>query len=170
MAKQWIEAVLAIVVKRRGKKILLGEKTNAFCSGRRVPCGGKPKEEESPPAAAKREAREEVGLTIPQKNFKKVALLTVYHFKKGNRTWNTCVRITVFMVDWRKSYGKARAKEKSFTNLKWHSWNKLPQNMAAGDETWLPKILAGEKLKIILWSENGQKLRHRPHITPADSW
>ena len=170
MAKEWIEAILAIVVKRGKKKILLGQKTSAFCSGRRVPCGGKTGTKESAPEAAQRETKEEVGLTIPQKKFKKVAMLTVYHFKKGNKTWNTCLRISVFVAEWRKRYGNPRAKEKSFTKLRWHSWNKLPQNMAAGDETWLPKILAGEKLKIILWSENGQKLRHSPHITPADSW
>ncbi|BBB90523.1 MAG TPA: 8-oxo-dGTP diphosphatase [Methylomusa anaerophila] len=136
-------STLCLPVQTEGnsiKQILLGMKKRGFGRGKYNGFGGKLEAGESVRAAAVRELREECGLTALEEDLEYAGkLLFVF---PANRDFDHDVDI--FLV--RRWRGEPRETEEMLTG--WYSVKDIPyKEMWAGDIYWLPKILAGEKIR-----------------------
>lgn len=102
--------------------------------------GGKIKDGESIENAAIRELREESSIEVTTRELTKVALIEF--FFNNTPGWNQ--RAHVFFVrDW-----NGEPQESEEMSPKWFEIGMIPyKDMWPEDKEWLPRILAGEKLK-----------------------
>jgi len=132
-----IVCTLLLVVK--GDKILLAMKKKGFGQGRWNGVGGKVDSGETVTQAMLRETREEIGI-VPTK-YELVAINQFHEKFKGE--W--CIIEThIFLA----TEFTGEPTESDEMRPQWYSICDIPYNMMWPDDTyWLPRILAGEKLK-----------------------
>jgi len=121
-------------------EILLAFKKRGFGKGKWNGIGGKLDLEKDGDIyeTAKRELKEEIGVNANE--LEKVAILSFYFPYQSE--WNQNVHV-FFAKEW-----KGEPKETDEMKPKWFKINEIPFNeMWSDDKFWLPKVLAGEKVK-----------------------
>lgn len=124
-----------------GQEVLLAMKKRGFGQGKWNGVGGKV-DNESVEEAARRETAEEIGVEVAE--LERVAVLTFYFTEPECRDWNQ--EVHVFLT--RSWEGEPTESEEM--KPQWFAPNEMPfSSMWADDPLWLPKVLAGEKLKAV---------------------
>ncbi len=134
------------------KTILLAMKKRGFGAGKVNGLGGKVKEGETVSVAVKREVLEEVGVHVQK--LQRVAVLDFYFSDQSD--WNQ--RVFVFIAHkW-----KGDPVESEEMKPAWYDLTEIPyDNMWIDDQYWLPKVLAGQKVKAaFLLDSGGKELEH----------
>ena len=130
---------LTILFLVRDNQVLLAMKKRGFGQGRWNGVGGKVETGESLEEAAKRECYEEI-LVTPL-NYQKVAeiLFDEMHMEKRDR-----LQVHIFLCNkW-----QGTPQETDEMAPKWFKKDELPYNdMWSDDPHWLPRVLAGKKLR-----------------------
>jgi 8-oxo-dGTP pyrophosphatase MutT (NUDIX family) len=156
------DATLIFLVKRTDGKIsdiCLAMKKRGFGVGRFNGVGGKVEKGEEIIVAAKREAKEEIGVEI--KNLSKVAELSFYF--PCNPGWNQKVH-TYFSEDW-----SGELIESEEMKPEWFSVKSVPfDKMWPDDIFWLPEVLNDKKLVAEFTFGEGDKVQDQ-HIQIVDS-
>ena len=135
-ASKKIPAVLVYVVQ--DKKVLLAKKVKKINAGRYTGYGGKIEKGETELDTAKRELKQESGLTVDIESLEKVGLIDFYNEDGG--VW----RVHVFIVH--KFKGKPKS-TKEMEDPKWFPISNMPfGRMNATDVFWLPIIFRGVKI------------------------
>jgi ADP-ribose pyrophosphatase YjhB (NUDIX family) len=126
-----------------GKKILLAQKKKGprgFGVGKRNGVGGKVEAGESIEDGAVREAKEEIGVTIAITDL--IAVGSIEFIYEGSPDWDQVMHI--FLT--KKWSGEPVESDEMIPA--WYDQTKLPlDEMWADDRYWLPKVLAGKKIK-----------------------
>ncbi|XP_075216854.1 oxidized purine nucleoside triphosphate hydrolase-like [Lycorma delicatula] len=136
--------VLTLVFIRNGRDILLGYKKRGFGKGKWNGFGGKLEEGETLEEAAKREVKEECGLTVEKLD--KVGVID-FEFKGDPVILN----VHVFMTD----QFSGSVVESEEMQPQWFSERDIPFNsMWADDKHWLPSILLEKKIKAFFLFED----------------
>ena len=127
---------LCLLIK--DNKVLLGMKKRGFGSGKYNGVGGKKNPGETIDDTARRETFEEVGVKI--KDLQQVGVIEFY-FEKNNEFDQ---EVVVFISkDW-----DGDLIESDEIKPFWFDFDQIPYDeMWADDIYWLPKVLAGEKIK-----------------------
>lgn len=135
------DATLVFLIKKSEQgifEICLAMKKRGFGVNRWNGVGGKIEQGEDIIQAAKREAKEEIGVEIDQIN--KVAELNF--FFPHNEAWDQKVHV-YFCERWQNEPA-----ESDEMKPRWFSSQELPFNeMWPDDEFWVPQVLAGNLLK-----------------------
>jgi 8-oxo-dGTP diphosphatase/2-hydroxy-dATP diphosphatase len=136
------DATLIFLVKKSENKITnicLAMKKRGFGMGRWNGVGGKVEsEKETIEEAAKREAKEEIGVVA--NNLNKIAELS-FHFPH-NPNWDQMVHV-YFVENW-----NGEPMESEEMNPKWFSADQIPYSeMWPDDIFWVPEVLTGKFLK-----------------------
>jgi 8-oxo-dGTP pyrophosphatase MutT (NUDIX family) len=136
----------------RGEKILLAMKKRRFGAGKWNGYGGKIEEGEEPIDAIVREVKEESNLDVKKESFKELGYIDFYFDNKEE--WNQ--RVIIYKV----SEFSGEPEETEEMTPKWFDLDKIPyQEMWAGDDIWLPKVINGENIKgEAHFTESGEKL------------
>ena len=131
---------LCFLIDKPKKKVLLGLKKVRFGAGKWNGFGGHVENGENIKDAAIRELREESSMIVDSEEAEKVGELTFYFPHKPE--WNQIVH--VFSANaW-----TGEPKESDEMSPKWFGFKEIPfDKMWADDKHWLPKILAGKKVK-----------------------
>jgi len=128
---------------KKDEKILLAFKKKGFGAGKWNGVGGKldSKKDKDIFEVAIREMEEEIGIKV--KDIEKMAILNFsypYLTNSEEREWQTHV---FFAKDW-----QGEPKESEEMKPRWFKFDEIPFNkMWPDDKFWLPKVLAGEKVK-----------------------
>lgn len=149
------QATLSFLIKgsQKEKELLLAMKKKGFGKGKWNGVGGRLdfKKDKDIFDTAIRETKEEIGVEI--KNMERVAILNFHylHLKNNEKEWP----VHVFLVkDW-----QGEPKETEEMTPKWFKIKEIPFNkMWPDDKFWLPKILAGEKLKADFIFQKGETI------------
>ena len=139
---------LAYLVEK--DRICLGMKKRGFGMGNWNGFGGKVEEGESVESAAVREIIEESHVVVAEKDLEKVAIVDFF-FTNGNH-----LEVHTFFVRaW-----DSEPEETEEMNPQWFPFTEIPyKKMWADDPYWLPRALAGEKLKGSVWfKEDGRSI------------
>ena len=133
--------VLLIKKSKQGRvDICLAMKKRGFGMNRWNGVGGKVKENETIENAAKREAKEEIGVSV--KKLDKAAELSFYF--PHNPGWNQLVHVYL-TENWDDE--PAESEEMS---PKWFPLSEIPfKNMWPSDMFWLPEVLKGNLVKAV---------------------
>lgn len=143
-----------------GQEALLAMKKRGFGRGKWNGVGGKV-DDESVEEAARRETAEEIGVEVT--DLEKVAVLTFYFTADPeSQNWNQEVHV-FFTRNWR-----GEPTESEEMKPQWYTYDNVPyDSMWADDQFWLPKVLAGERLKAVFtFSDSETIINHE--ITPWD--
>jgi 8-oxo-dGTP pyrophosphatase MutT (NUDIX family) len=121
-------------------KVLLAMKKRGFGAGKFNGVGGKLEPGESVLAAAVREVEEEISVKLSESNLRHHA--TLFFEFENKPGWNQ--KCCVFVADsWRGSPGESEEMKPE-----WFKVDNLPfENMWVDDPHWLPKVLAGLRLR-----------------------
>lgn len=121
----------------RGNEILLGWKKIGFGENRWNGAGGKAEEAEEFEEAARREMKEEFG--ISPLGLEKVAEIT---FTFPNKSWNQVVHVYLTR-SW-----EGEITESDEMKPEWFPISEIPfDEMWSADRLWLPEVLKGEKIR-----------------------
>ncbi len=121
-----------------GDRVLLGMKKRGFAAGKWNGFGGKRNDGESIDQTASRELQEESGMIALLLN--KCAILDCHHPQ-----WSQQVHV------YTSSSWEGKPVESEEMRPKWFDFSEIPYNEMWDDAAiWLPRILAGEKLKAVL--------------------
>lgn len=155
------EATLVFLFKKAKGTIIdicLAMKKRGFGAGLWNGVGGKvgDKQKETIEEAARREAKEEIGVDIA--SFIKVAELDFYFV--NNPAWDQKVHV-FFAEEW-----SGEPIESDEMNPKWFSVLEIPyQKMWPDDEFWLPEVLKGNLIKAVFkFGENDVILEKKVNI------
>lgn len=156
------KAIPAVLVYPRcgGQWLMMhrtGKKPGDVHQGKWNGLGGKCEADESPLETARRETMEEAGMELPAASFKALGVLQFPNFKPSkSEDWI----VFVFSVETPES-----ALKLDFScpegELHWTAKDqvlKLP--LWAGDQHFLPLVLAGKSFMGTFWYQNGQVDRH----------
>ncbi len=134
-----MKKVCTLCFIERDGEILLGKKKRGFGAGRWNGFGGKVETGETIIESLKREAREELSLTIEDDDVKKVGEL--YFKVLDNNDWND-IDVHVF-------YGTCQSEPIESEELVpgWFAKDAIPYDeMWVDDPLWLPQVIAGKKI------------------------
>lgn len=139
--------------------LLLAMKKRGFGEGRMNGVGGKVQGDETPEQAIVREAFEEIEVTLEEDKLEKVAIL---HFSFDTKPeWNK--ECNVYLT----SEWEGEPTETEEMRPEWCSKDALPfDKMWPDDVHWLPKVLAGEKVRCHFAFNNDDSLRKDFAIEP----
>jgi 8-oxo-dGTP diphosphatase len=134
---------LCLLLRTRGdgtREVLLGYKKTGFGQGKIVAPGGHVEPGESTAAAAAREVKEETGIRVPQDALLEAAQLTFLF--PARPSWDMDVAIFT-SADW-----SGEAAESTEIRPQWFPVAALPlDRMWSDGRQWLPRVLAGERLR-----------------------
>lgn len=154
MIQQLREATLVFLIRRDGEKIeevCLAMKKRGFGAGRWNGVGGKVEAGETPEDSARREAQEEIGVTV--KDLRKVAELT-FTFPH-HPDWDQKVHV-YFTETW-----EGIPKEGEEMRPASFKTNEIPYDrMWADDVSWLPPVLAGNLIKAAFTFNEDETVQH----------
>ncbi len=133
---------VTIIFPVKNDKVILGRKKRGFGEGKINGFGGKVQDGESIEEAALRELFEETGIKARLENLKKVGVIDFYFPPEKAEKWNQRGHI-YFIFDW---VGEpTESEEMTIENF---SFDEIPYGeMWDDDKHWLPKIIAGKKIK-----------------------
>ncbi|MDD5433482.1 MAG: 8-oxo-dGTP diphosphatase [Candidatus Pacebacteria bacterium] len=149
------DATLVFLIKKSEQgisEVCLAMKKRGFGVNRWNGVGGKVNEGEEIIEAAKREAKEEIGVEIEQIN--KMAELDF--FFPHNETWNQKVHV-YFCENWQNEPAESEEMKPQ-----WFLTAELPFNeMWPDDEFWVPQVLAGNLLKAMFTFGEGDVIQNQ---------
>jgi 8-oxo-dGTP diphosphatase len=138
-----ISTCLCLLLRTRGdgiREVLLGYKKTGFGKGKIVAPGGHVEHGESAVAAAAREVKEETGIRVAQDALTEGAKLTFLFPERPS--WDMDVAIFT-SADW-----SGEATESDEIRPQWFPVTALPLDRMWDDgKHWLPRVLAGERLR-----------------------
>lgn len=139
---------LVFLIKPKTREILLAMKKRGFGMGKYNGAGGKIEEGETPEEAVTREAFEEFGVSIDQKDLEKVAEIAFSFENKPGGFFCHAYLAQVWTGEPAESEEMAP---------QWFTYDTVPYNqMWVNDRQWVPQVLAGKKLKgSIHFTEDG---------------
>lgn len=145
------QATLCFLIREnnRNRELLLAMKKRGFGQGKWNGVGGKLDLEKDKDVfeTAKRELKEEIGVNANE--LEKVAVLSFYF--PYQEDWNQDVHV-FFAKEW-----QGEPKETEEMKPKWFKAGEIPFNeMWPDDKFWLPKVLAGEKVKADFTFKEGE--------------
>lgn len=153
MKKRLRQATICLL--RKGDQVLLAMKKRGFGVGKWNGVGGKVKEGETAKQGAIRETQEEIGVT--PEVLQKVAILDfLFPDVPAEKEWGQ--QVTVFMIDkW-----EGEPKESEEMAPKWFKIKDIPYDQMWSDDIyWMPKVLAGQKVKgKFIFSGEGELKEH----------
>lgn len=140
-----------LCILHRPDEILLAMKKRGFGVGRWNGVGGKVTPNETIEESVIREAKEEIGVLIEEKDLQRVALLDFIFINKPE--WDQ--QVSVFLVDvW-----TGEPEESEEMRPAWFSKKEIPfPLMWPDDPHWLPRVLNGEKVRGMFSFDENQKL------------
>jgi 8-oxo-dGTP diphosphatase len=138
-----ISTCLCLLLRTRGdgtREVLLGDKKTGFGQGKIVAPGGHVEPGETPAAAAAREVKEESGIRVTQDALTEAARLTFLF--PAHPSWD--MDVTIFTsADW-----SGEPAESDEIRPQWFPVADLPLDRMWDDgRLWLPRVLAGERLR-----------------------
>ncbi|MDQ5893222.1 MAG: hypothetical protein QG640_233 [Patescibacteria group bacterium] len=139
--------------------ILLAMKKRSFGAGKMNGVGGKVQGDETPEQALVREAFEEIEVTLNEDKLDKVAII---HFAFDNKPdWDQECHV-YFASEW-----EGEPTESEEMKPEWYSKEEIPyEKMWADDAHWLPKVLAGEKIRAHFFFNDDQTMKEDFAIEP----
>ena len=139
-------ATLVFLIKN--DEVLLAMKKRGFGEGRWNGSGGKVHDGETVEEAAKREVKEEIGVSVKKLN--KSATLNFYFSEKPE--WDQQV-IVYLTKDW-----QGDPSESEEMKPKWFKTSNIPYGqMWSDDSYWIPQVLSGNKIEAdFLFDDNQQ--------------
>lgn len=144
------ETTLSLLFKEG--QILLAMKKRGFGVGKWNGYGGKKDEGETIEEAAIREIKEEGNVLVAKEDLESVGLLNFKFLDKPEWDHQTYI--------YKVTKWQGEPEETEEMKPKWFTFDKIPhQEMWAGDDVWLEKIIDGEKVfGEACFSEEGKKL------------
>lgn len=152
MKKRLRNVTLCFLVKPG--KVLLAMKKRGFGQGKWNGVGGKVGENETIEQATVRETKEEIGVTPT--SMEKVAVIDFYFPDiKEDKTWAQQVHV-FFARQW-----QGEPTETEEMAPQWFKNTELPfESMWKDDEFWLPRVLAGDKLRgRFVFNDTGESIK-----------
>ena len=139
--------LLTVVFPVTDREVLLGMKKRGFGAGKWNGFGGKVEEGESTEEAARREIREESGLSAGE--FAKVGAISFSFTAGDDRVHN----VHIFLC----SDFNGEPQETEEMRPRWFPKTDLPlEEMWDGDRIWLPRVIAGEAVSgSVLFTSEG---------------
>lgn len=146
------QCTLVFLIKPAERKILLAMKKRGFGVGKWNGVGGKQHDNETIKEAAIREADEEILVKIKAVDLTQVAAIDFYF--EGKKEFDQQVHV-FFAENW-----QGDPTESEEMKPEWYSYKTLPfDKMWIDDIHWLPRALAGEKLKAkFVFDESGSRI------------
>lgn len=140
------QATLVFLIRKKSNginEVCLAMKKRGLGEGLYNGTGGKVELGETIEAAACREAKEEINVSITPQNLEKVAELD-FRFE-GQAQWDQVGNVFIC------SYWQGEPAESEEMKPEWFSIDNIPyEKMWASDRVWLPRVLEGEKVHGIL--------------------
>lgn len=142
---------LLFLLKDNTKEICLAMKKRGFGMGKYNGTGGKIEEGETPEEAVAREAFEELGVSIEQKDLDKVAEIA---FSFGDKPGGFFCH-AYLTEEW-----GGEPEESEEMAPRWFSYDTIPYDqMWVSDRQWLPQVLEGKRLKgSVHFTEDGNNV------------
>ena len=139
--------------------ILLAMKKRGFGAGKMNGFGGKVQGDETPEQALIREAFEEIEVTLEEDKLDKVAII---HFKFDNKPdWDQECHVYL-ASEW-----EGEPTESEEMKPEWYAKSEIPYDMMWSDDIhWLPKVLAGEKIRCHVFFNDDQTMKENVVIEP----
>jgi 8-oxo-dGTP pyrophosphatase MutT (NUDIX family) len=146
------QCTLVFLNKPSEQKILLAMKKRGFGKGKWNGVGGKLHDDETIKEAAIRETAEEISVKINEKDLVNTAIIDFFFENKKEFDQ----QVLIFFTD--KWQGEPTESEEM--KPEWHSYSELPfENMWVDDPQWLPRVIAGEKLKAkFIFNNDGSRI------------
>lgn len=146
------QCTLVFLIKPDEKRILLAMKKRGFGVGKWNGVGGKLHGEETIKEAAIREAQEEISVELNHNDLENVAIIDF--FFEGKPEFDQQAHV-FFAETW-----QGDPSESEEMKPQWYFYDTLPfSDMWVDDPFWLPRVIAGEKLKAqFVFSEDGSKI------------
>ena len=146
------QCTLVFLIKPAEQKILLAMKKRGFGVGKWNGVGGKLQEEETLKDAAIRETREEIAVEIKSEDLNNVAIIDF--FFENKKEFDQQVHV-FFAQNW-----QGDPAESEEMKPEWYTYSTLPlDKMWIDDVHWLPRALAGEKIKAkFVFNESGSRI------------
>ncbi|MDE1974971.1 MAG: NUDIX domain-containing protein [Patescibacteria group bacterium] len=131
------------------------------------PGGGTEPTDKSQKHSAQRELLEETGLRYPIKNFRKVGVLKGFNGSENDLLW----LVHLYLLVKPSSDAQQPIPGDNVIKAKWFPTSSLPfKRMLTGDRDWIPRIVNGEMLSImIVFNENGSDVRSKS-VKPVRSF
>lgn len=139
--------------------ILLAMKKRGFGAGKMNGIGGKVQADETPEQAIIREAFEEIEITLNEDRLEKVAII---HFKFDNKPdWDQECHVYL-ASEW-----EGEPTESEEMKPEWYPKGDIPyEQMWTDDVHWLPKVLAGEKVRCRFFFNDDQTMKEDFVVEP----
>ncbi len=154
-----------------------GHKRETIGPGKWSIAGGgfEPRIDRSGVHTARRELFEESGEVwwLPLRCFSCIGILDVYHGHHASISWQEAEyiwRVHLFEVVIPFNLRNDHRPNGEYVKTAWHSVSRLPwRRMVASDRLWLPRLIAGEKLRIRLMRNHLTKKVLKCEMTPYPS-
>jgi len=139
---------LCYIINKEGQ-VLLQKKARGFGKGKWNGPGGKIEPGETAEQSAIREVKEETGIKM-KSLVKQAELEFIFPHDESNNNY-----VHVFIC---KDY-EGKAENKGEGELKWFKFNEIPyEKMWDDDRYWLPRLLAGEKIKMRFYFDKNDRV------------
>lgn len=149
------EVTLLFLIDKKAEKILLAMKKRGFGEGKYNGVGGKVEDREEILAAAVREAKEEIGVSIQEEALQKIGTLRFSFEEKPEWAFHCHA---FFAEVW-----EGEPAESEEMAPQWFGFSEIPfERMWVDDKFWLPRTLGGEVLdaEFHFTKDGSEILRH----------